>query len=160
MSAKLSLRAQYGSWAMAEDEFVERVEACRYPNDQFHHGDHIRLAWIYVRRYGSREAGERISATIKGFARSLGHEKKYHETLSRAWLRLVAVAQQATPKIILFDEFLAKHGWLLDRGALSAFYTGARLGTDAARSGWVEPDKRPLPCACAEGCLDRAAKAG
>lgn len=148
----------YGSYLLSEDEFVAAVEECRYPNAEFRHADHIRLAWIYLRRCGLRQAEERVLETIRRFATSLGHERKYHETMSRAWVRLVAVAAHATPKITAFDEFLAKHKWLLDRGALSAFYSGACLKTEAARQGWAEPDKRPLPCA--ECGFDGAAKAG
>jgi hypothetical protein len=135
----------YGSCGLDEDEFVSRVESCCYPNERFRHGDHIRLAWIYVRRYGAREAEKRITTTIQRFATSLGHEKKYHETLSRAWLRLVAVAHALTPKIASFDEFTTKHGWLLDRSALTTFYSGRCLSSEAARHGWVEPDRTPLP---------------
>ena len=150
----------YGSHLLSEDEFITAVEECRYPNTDFHHGDHIRLAWTYLRRYGLQAAEERVSECIRRFAISLGHEQKYHETLSRAWVRLVAVAAHATPKITAFDEFLAKHGWLLDRGALSAFYSGACLKTDEARQGWVEPDRRPLPCAqCGfDAALSRSAQ--
>lgn len=147
----------YGSHLLTEDEFIRAMEECCYPNAQFRHADHIRLAWIYLRRYGLRRAEKRVSETIHRFATSLGHEQKYHGTLTRAWVRLVAVAAHATPKITAFDEFISKHAWLLDRSALSAFYSGACLKTDAARHGWVEPDKRPLPCAGAECCFDGAA---
>ena len=76
-----------------------------------------------MRRYGAREAEERIVKTIMRFAISQGHEEKYHGTLTRAWLRLVATAQHLTPNVTAFDELLAKHRWLLDRSALSAFYS-------------------------------------
>lgn len=138
-------RARYGSCGRSESEFVEEVEACRYSNASFHHADHIRLAWIYVRRYGTKQAEERIADTIRRFAISNGHEKKYHGTMTRAWVRLVAVAQSVTPKIVSFDEFLVQHVWLLDRSVLSSFYSGARLASDLARRGWVEPDRNPLP---------------
>ena len=144
--------ATYGSYLLAEDEFVAMVEECRYANAEFRHADHIRLAWIYVRRYGARQAEERIAETIRRFAISHGQEKKYHGTLTRAWLRLVATAQYLTPRATTFDEFLAKHGWLLDRSALSAFYSGARLSSEAARSGWADPDRTPLPCLREGGC--------
>jgi hypothetical protein len=138
--------AAYGSCLLDEDEFVEMVEECRYGNAEFRHADHIRLAWIYVRRYGARQAEERIAGTVRRFAISLGHEAKYHETQTRAWLRLVATAQHLTPKVTAFEEFLSKHGWLLDRSALSPFYSGAHLSSEAARRGWADPDQIPLPC--------------
>ena len=137
--------ATYGSGLLAEDEFVAVVEGCRYTNAEFRHADHIRLAWIYVRRYGARQAEERIAATIRRFAISQGHETKYHETQTRAWLRLVATAQHLTPTVTAFDDFLTKHGWLLDRSALSAFYSRAHLSSEAARRGWADPDQMPFP---------------
>jgi hypothetical protein len=143
---------------MAEDEFVAAVEENRCANAEFRHADHIRLAWIYVRRYGARHAEERIAGTIRQFAISHGHERKYHETLTRAWLRLVAAALRLTPRATTFDGFLDKHGWLLDRSALSAFYSGMRLSSDAARRRWADPDRMPLPWSCTDGGLDRIAK--
>jgi hypothetical protein len=152
--------ATYGSYLLGEDEFVAAVEECRYANAEFRHADHIRLAWIYVRRYGASQAEERIAETIRRFAISQGHERKYHGTLTRAWLRLVATAQHLTPRATAFDEFLAKHGWLLDRSALSVFYSGARLSSEAARGGWADPDRRPLPCVRADGGFDPISNAG
>ena len=58
--------ATYGSYLLAEDEFVVAVEECRYANAEFRHADHIRLAWIYVRRYGARQAEERIARLSAG----------------------------------------------------------------------------------------------
>ena len=42
---------------MTDQEFAAAIETCRLPNAQFHHRDHLRLAWIYLRRYGP-ELGE------------------------------------------------------------------------------------------------------
>jgi hypothetical protein len=137
--------ATYGSRSMGEDEFIAVVEGSCYVNAEFRHADHIRLAWIYVRRYGARQAEERVAATIRRFAIGLGHETKYHETQTRAWLRLVATAQHLTPTVTDFDEFLTRHGWLLDRNTLAAFYSGAHLSSDAARHGWADPDKLSFP---------------
>jgi hypothetical protein len=138
--------ATYGSRSLNDDEFLEAVEQCRYLNAEFRHADHIRLAWIYVRRYGAGAAEERIAETIRRLAISQGHEAKYHETLTRAWLRLVALAEYLTPTLTAFDEFVAKHCWLLDRSVLLAFYSDTCLSSDAARHRWVDPDRRSLPC--------------
>lgn len=151
--------ATYGSYLLDEDEFVAAVEECRFANAEFRHADHIRLAWIYVRRYGARQAEERILETIRRFAISQGHERKYHGTLTRAWLRLVATAQHLTPGATGFDDFIAKHGWLLDRSALTAFYSDSRLSSEAARSGWADPDRRPLPCVRPHGGSERLSDA-
>jgi hypothetical protein len=135
----------YGSGLWDDARFAAEVEACSYPGEQFKHGDHIRLAWIYLRRYGAEAAAARVTTTIRQFARGLGQEQKYHETMTRAWLRLVEAAHRATPEESSFDEFLAKHPWLLDRRALNPFYTAECLSSDLARQHAVEPDRRPLP---------------
>jgi len=141
------MRAPYGSGDWSEADFVKLFESCQFPNGQFKHGDHIRLAWIYLRQ-GSYEAAEqRIVASIRRFAGSLGHSEKYHETVTRAWMRLVSSACRSTPDAASFDDFLARNSWLLDRNLLLGFYSKEHLQSDAARAGWREPDLKPLPAA-------------
>jgi hypothetical protein len=135
----------WGSAGLDDDEFVRQFENGTYPNACFRHADHVRLAWIYVRRYGAAAAEARTCDGIRRFACRLGHEEKYHETLTRAWLRLVAVAHGATPAIDRFDAFAGAHAWLFDAAALSAFYSAGRLHSPAARREWMPPDLRPLP---------------
>jgi hypothetical protein len=134
-----------GSVGLEEDEFIDRFERCEYPNEMFKHPDHIRLAWSYIRRFGADAAEIRIAVSIRRFAASLGHEEKYHETITRGWLRLVNAAYLTTPCASDFSQFIASHLWLLDRKALLGFYSEELLKSDAARSSWVEPDLRPLP---------------
>lgn len=135
----------WGSAALDDDEFVRRLEACDYPNARFRHADHVRLAWIYLHLLGPHQAEARIVETIQRFARSLNHPEKYHDTITRSWLRLVAAAHAATPQIDEFAAFAASHRGLLDRGGLAPYYSAGLLATDAARNAWVPPDLRPLP---------------
>ena len=36
---------------MTDSEFVDSFEDCTLPSTAFHHRDHVRLAWIYLRRH-------------------------------------------------------------------------------------------------------------
>ena len=135
----------YGSFEFDDDRFLAAMESGSYPAEKFKHADHIRLAWIYVRRYPAQAAAARISNTIRQFAVRIGKEQKYHETITRAWLRLVEVAQRATPELTAFDDFLIKHAWLLDRDRLNAFYSSECLSSEHARTHMVAPDRHPLP---------------
>ena len=138
-----------GSAAVADDEFVASFEACSYPNQAFHHPDHLRLAWIYLRRFGAPSAEERMCASIIRFAGSLGHAAKYHETMTRAWVRLVDGAARLTPAPSDFVEFIQLHPWLLERNVLGSFFSPELMGSDAAKHGWVQPDLAPIPFSCA-----------
>jgi hypothetical protein len=135
----------YGSSELNDEGFLSAMESGLFPVEKFKHGDHIRLAWIYVRSNAPEMAAVRISNTIRQFAVRAGKEQKYHETITRAWLRLVEVAHRATPEITAFDDFLGKHAWLLDRDRLKAFYSPEYLSSEQARMQMVVPDRHPLP---------------
>ena len=140
----------WGSASLDEDSFVRSFEICDYPNESFKHADHIRLAWIYIRRFGLQAAQDRMAASIRRFALRLGHEEKYHETMTRAWMCLVYAAHCTTPSTDDFDQFIASHLWLADKRALSAFYSETLLASGQARRHWMEPDLRNLPAAPSE----------
>ena len=138
---------QLGSASVSEAELAGGMERCTWPNANFHHADHVRLAWHYLRTYGVAGATERMQSTIARFAASLGHPEKYHDTVTLAWMRLVAAAIACTPELDDFAAFLAGHAWLLNRDCLLAFYSRDLLFGDQARARWVEPDLLPLPAA-------------
>jgi hypothetical protein len=130
---------------MTDVEFRQAMEACLIPGDAFHHRDHIRLAWIYLREAGPAEATGLIRETIQRYAAHHGAAQKYHETLTVAWLRLVDSAMRSTPGVESFDAFAARHAHLLDKDAPRTFYSAELLSSDRARAEWVEPDLARLP---------------
>jgi hypothetical protein len=134
-----------GSATLADNTFVAEFESCRFPNDQFRHADHIRLGWIYIRRYDYEVAEQRMRQSIQRFAHNLGAGHKYHETITIFWMRLVNTAVQLSPSMDNFLEFARAHGWLLDKEAGFEFYSRSHLMSDMARKIWVEPDLKPLP---------------
>lgn len=123
---------------MTDQEFVRAFETCELPPACFHHRDHIRLAWIYVRQYGEAEATRRIEESIRRYAAHLGISEKYHQTITVAWMRLVAAGVGAGD----FEEFARRNPGLLEKSALGAYYSEAVLKSEAARVGFVEPDLR------------------
>jgi len=130
---------------MTDDEFADAFETCQLPNALFHHRDHLRLAWIYLRRYGSAEAGARISKSIQRYAAHHGATQKYNETVTLAWLQLVDNAVSRAPTGARFEDALAAFPELLDKSTLGEYYSRAVLDSDAARRIFVQPDLKPLP---------------
>ena len=127
---------------MSHDEFARAFESCELPPEAFHHHDHIRLAWIYVHRYGEAGAAARIAESIRRYAAHLGIREKYHQTITVAWVRLVAVAARSAQGD--FEEFARRNPELFDKSALRAFYSDAVLQSPAARAEFVPPDLKPL----------------
>ena len=126
-------------------EFVRMFEACELANDNFHHRDHIRLAWIYLERYGELEARGQIARAIRKFAAHHGKSDKYHETITVVWLRLVARAMARVPLDATFDQLTIAAPELLDKRTIERFYSTAVLASEAARTYWVKPDLQALP---------------
>jgi hypothetical protein len=126
-------------------EFVRMFEACELSNDSFNHRDHIRLAWIYLQRYPEPDAQRQMAGAIRRFAAHHGKSDKYHETITVAWLRLIASAMARQPMDASFDELTIAAPELLDKRSIEKFYSTAVLASAAARTYWVEPDLRPLP---------------
>jgi hypothetical protein len=130
-----------------DSEFVRMFERCELA--EFHHRDHVRLAWRALREWGWDSALVRVRDGIRAFAAYHNASQKYHETMTIAWLAAVAEALKASPGEDDFDRFVSAHPWLLDRDALHAHYSPELLASDRARAGWVDPDLRPFASAVA-----------
>jgi hypothetical protein len=139
------MNVRLGTAHLSDKEFVVAFEDCRITGDSFHHADHVRLAWLYVREFGEIGAQEKFLAGIRKLAAHLGAAQKFHCTTTVAWLRLVAAAQREDSRTALFGDWVVKHHSLLDKEFLLAHYSKECLDSAEARNGWVEPDLRPLP---------------
>lgn len=127
---------------MTDDQFVDAFETCKLPKEMFHHRDHLRLAWIYLRKYGSAVARERTVESIRRYAAHLGVSEKYHETITIAWMLLLEAAAQRGS---CFEDVLAASPELLDKDTLQRYYSSGLLKSDDARKAFVAPDLVPLP---------------
>jgi hypothetical protein len=127
---------------LSDEEFLARFES--HSLTEFSHRDHLRVAYAYARRDGVQGAVEG-ARRIRGFAAALGDSRKYHDTMTVGWARVVGSLAVDSP-CPTFDAFVdAQSELLLRRDLLSDYYTGERLFSEEARAGFVEPDLAPLP---------------
>jgi hypothetical protein len=130
---------------VSDDEFVRAFLGGALPPAQFHHRDHVRLAWCLTRRLGEEAAGRTIGAAIREYATRHGQAGKYHETVTRFWVRIVAHHVAIGPDIAEFGGFLTAFPRLLDKTLPERHWRRETLDGAAARAGWVEPDLLALP---------------
>jgi hypothetical protein len=128
-----------------DQEFCHAFESLAIPNELFRHREHIRIAWIYSTHFPEEEAVARMVRGIRAFAAHHGAAKKYHHTITLAWMQLVRHEVRFSPAGQHFSSFLAASPHLLDVRLLADYYSSERLNSDAARNGWLEPDRRPFP---------------
>lgn len=110
----------------------------------FGHRQHVELAWRYLARPDADQAADAVTAAILQLAEALGQPAKFHQTITRSWVRCVAVHRERWPAAS-FEEFLDRNPQLLDAGLLGHFYSSDLLCSGQARSEWVAPDLRALP---------------
>jgi hypothetical protein len=110
----------------------------------FGHRQHVHLTWLAVRAHGTTQAMQIVTDGLQRVARYAQVPQKYHVTMSRAWVLLVAhhVHEDNDSD---FQRFISQNDGLLDKRLLTRFYRSTTLASPDARSGWVEPDLAPLP---------------
>ena len=97
---------------MTDAELLARFE--RLELAEFRHADHVRVAWAYLQRDGERGALEALVRGLRVVAQSKGHPEKFHYTLTRAWLELMATARRRHPDVTTAAELLARVPSLAD----------------------------------------------
>ncbi|TVQ32700.1 MAG: hypothetical protein EA376_04870 [Phycisphaeraceae bacterium] len=143
------------SLAVAADAaFLVAFRDRSLPKSAWTHRAHVRVAWLHLREAPFGVALDRLRTGIIALNESHGvantPDDGYHETVTVAFLRLIAAAMRSDPAPDpgageSFSAFAARHPRLLDRSLLREHYSEPRLMSREARRRFLEPDLRPLP---------------
>ena len=134
-----------GVSAWSDEDFLRAFEDLSLPAELFHHREHVRVAWLYLKSSDATRAAERMAAGILRFANHHGATQKYRHTVTLAWVRLVAAALVETPDGYNFEQFLGAH-----RNSATKIFWGNTIPSDCckvqqhAKAG-SRPDLQPLP---------------
>jgi hypothetical protein len=115
------------------------------PDGAFRHREHIHLAYIAVQRYRPDKAAGAVAGWIRHLAVYHRAPQKFHATVTRAWVEIVAHHMAAAPAGQDFAAFANRYPPLLDKRLLTRHYTSRVLASSAAKTGWVEQDLVPFP---------------
>ncbi len=115
------------------DFLADRVDPRR-----FHHADHIRVAFEMLSRHPFLEAAPVFIDRLKRIAARAGRPEAYHETITVAFMALVAerCAGSVHPD---FDCFAAANPDLFDPAVLNRWYRRDELSAPLARKTFVLP---------------------
>jgi len=127
---------------MSDQEIICQFESGALPPGSFHHADHVRLAFAYLREYPPLTALDKFCSGLKQFAARLGKPEKYNETITYAYLFLIR-EKMALCSGAEWDEFAQRNPELLiwKNGILNRYYQSKTLESDFARKVFVFPDK-------------------
>ena len=126
---------------MSSSELFDRFVDTSLHADQFHHRQHVNVAWLFVQTYGMPNALGEFSTAIKRFADAKGATGLYHETITWAFLLLIAERQAGHPAAT-WEEFAAANPDLLvwKPSILERYYSKELLASDLAKRTFLMPD--------------------
>ena len=98
---------------MTDDELIAKMEDGTLAANEFHHADHVQLAWAYLARDDFAPALARFVASLKAFAARMGKADLYHETLTCAWFALIQQRNRAAGEHARWEDFMRANPDLL-----------------------------------------------
>ena len=124
-------------------ELVRRFEDCSLPSAEFHHAEHVRVAYEYLREEQSViDALRRFATNLRRFAEHHGAATIYHETITWAYVVLIH-ERMLRDSAADWDAFADANADLLTwkPSILERYYTNETLFSELARRTFVLPDK-------------------
>lgn len=128
---------------MTDEELMRAFEAGQVPAGGFHHAQHVRVAWNYLRTRPLADALGCFCDGLRRFARAQGADTLYHETITVAFVLLINERLGRTGREAPWDGFAAEHPDLLawKPSLLDRYYTPAVLESALAHRVFLMPDR-------------------
>jgi hypothetical protein len=122
-------------------DLLDRFVDTTLPASEFHHAQHVQVAWLFVRQHGMPAALAEFSSAIKRFADAKGATGLYHETITWAFLLLIADRQARNP-VESWEAFAAANPDLLtwQPSVLNRYYSKELLASELAKRTFLMPD--------------------
>lgn len=126
--------------------FKEQVETCCIPVSDFDHKAHLRLAYVYLVANDVNQSVTLMRETLIRLLRHVGIDpaKKFHETMTEAWILAVHHFMKKTDIADSANAFIAQNPSMLDSNIMLTHYSADVLFSETARQRFVEPDLDPI----------------
>ncbi|HEY2828562.1 MAG TPA: hypothetical protein VGJ88_00485 [Thermoanaerobaculia bacterium] len=122
------------------NDLIDAFEECRVR--EFHHGDHVRMAWTYLYEYGFPAGAERFIVALQRFAAANGKPQLYHATITWAYLVTIFDRMQRCGATD-WDSFAAANPDLLTwkPSIIDALYQPDTIASQHAKRVFVLPNR-------------------
>ena len=107
-------------------------------NTNFHHTDHVRVAFDLLHQHDFIDAACLYAKGIRTIAANAGAPQKFNLTITYAFMSLIAERMHPDQDCD-FEGFVAANPDLMSKEALYKWYGTERLHTDTARSVFLLP---------------------
>ena len=111
--------------------------------DEFHHSDHVRMAWTYLQEYGFPAGAGRFVEALQRFAAANGKPQLYHATIT--WAYLVTIWDRMSESGAGSWESFAEENpdlFTWKPSIIDALYPPETIASEHARRVFVLPNRR------------------
>ena len=128
---------------MDDEQLVAAFESGQEPPGGFHHREHVRVAWHYLRQHALPDALVRFSNALRAFATAQGKPGLYHETITTDYVLLINERLDDRSRELSWNDFAALNPDLFSwkPSILDRYYRPDTLTSDKARRTFVMPDR-------------------
>lgn len=124
---------------MTDDAFLRALEDGSLALTDFSHRAHVRAGYLMLKEEPTfGRALDRLANAIRAFAARHGKDGLYHETITVAFMSLIA-ARKAANDPGDWETFAAAHPDLFEKDILARYYTPDLLRTRRARAVFLLP---------------------
>ena len=106
---------------------------------EFPHREHVHIAFEMLKRHDFPETVLHFSRTLRAMAEKVGRPEAFHQTVTIAFLSLVAERMEGGVAAD-FADFARANPDLLEKTLLTRWYRAERLASAAARRTFLLPD--------------------
>ena len=132
-------------YTLQDTELENQFKNASIDRDLFNHEAHLRLAWIYIQRYGIDTAISNMCVQTRNFARTAGAPDKFNMTVTVAAVKAVYhFIQRSQTKD--FREFIETFPRLNNnfKDLLKCHYSIDIFNSQQAKKQYIPPDIAPF----------------
>jgi len=132
-------------WKLSDEEFEEKFSMCNFRPLCFTHEAHLRLAWIYINKYGKDVAFEKYSIQLQEFANKYNADGKYNATVTFPSIQIMNHFIEKSDSYD-FQDFMKEFPQSKTnfKEVLSKHYSGDIFKSIDAKQHIIQPDLVPF----------------
>ena len=131
---------------MDNQSLIREFLAQRIEPAGFDHVAHVRVAWLLLEQFPFEQALQEFEAGAMDLATRAGVPEKYHATITRALMQIIAADRDGGALLCWQDYRDSGPAVLSDaKSTLLQYYSPGLIFGEPARLSWCKPDRRPLP---------------
>jgi hypothetical protein len=131
---------------MDDHSLIREFLAHRVEPAGFDHLAHVRVAWLLLEQFPFELAMQKFEAGAMDLATRAGVPEKYHATITRALMQIIA-ADRDSGALLCWQDYQDSGPVVLSdaKSTLLHYYSVGLIFSEPARLAWCKPDLRPLP---------------